>query len=173
MASKCIGLFLIVSVLIGSAALAEDGARVEMFSPQGTVKGVRQVSVRFSDQMVPFGEPRGFIEPFEITCSEKGTSRWADGKNWVFDFEKDLPAGIRCEFRLKSGLKTLSGKEMTGQKVFSFSTGGPAIKSSVPYEGAQSLDEEQIFVLTVDAEPDEASVIQNVSFSIEGIQGKS
>ena len=173
MRSKYVGLFLIISVVIASAAaLAEEGARVEMFSPQGTVKGVRQVSVRFSDQMVPFGEPRGFIEPFEIACSEKGTSRWADGKNWVFDFERDLPAGIRCEFRLKTELKTLSGKEMTGQKVFSFSTGGPAIKSSVPYEGAQSLDEEQIFVLTVDAEPDEASVIQNVSFSVEGIQDR-
>ncbi len=172
MTSRYIALFLIVSVFIGSAAFAEEGARIETFSPQGTVKGVRQVSVRFSEQMVPFGDPRGLIEPFEITCSEKGTSRWADGKNWVFDFEKDLPAGIRCEFRLKPELKTLSGKEIIGQKVFSFSTGGPAIKSSIPYEGAQSLDEEQIFILTLDAEPDEASVVQNVSFSIEGIQDR-
>ena len=122
--------------------------------------------------MVPFGDPRGLIEPFEIACPEKGSSRWADGNNWVFDFERDLPAGIRCEFKAKPGLKTLSGKEIVGQKVFSFSTGGPAIKSSTPYEGSNYLDEEQIFVLTLDAEPDEASVIQNVSFSIEGIQDR-
>jgi len=172
MSSKYIGLILIVSVFIGTAALAEEGSQIEMFSPQGTVKGVRQVSVRFSEEMVPLGEPRVLTDPFEISCPEKGTSRWADGKNWVFDFERDLPAGVRCEFRLKPEVKTLSGKEMTGQKVFSFSTGGPAVKSSVPYEGAETIDEEQIFILNIDTVPDEPSVLQNVSFSIEGIQNR-
>ena len=169
---RLLGIFLLINVLIIPLVYAEDGPSVEFFSPQGTVKTVRQVTARFSEQMVPFGDPRGLIEPFEIACPEKGTSRWADGKNWVFDFERDLPAGIRCEFKAKPGLKTLSGKEIVGQKVFSFSTGGPAIKSSTPYEGSNYLDEEQIFVLTLDAEPDEASVIQNVSFSIEGIQDR-
>ena len=46
----------------------EENPRVEIFSPQGAVKGVRQVSVRFSEQMVPFGDPRGLIEPFDINC---------------------------------------------------------------------------------------------------------
>ena len=172
MTSKKLGLFLFICIFIGSVTYAEEGAYVEMFSPQGTVKGVRQVSVRFSEQIVPFGDPRGLVEPFDIVCPEKGASHWADGKNWVFDFEKDLPAGIRCEFKVKQGLKTLSGKEIVGQKIFSFSTGGPAIKSSTPYQGSTYLDEEQIFILTLDAEPDEASVIQNVFFSIEGIQDR-
>src|SRR3972149_10871521 len=172
MTSKCVGLFFAICFLISPAIYAEDGPSVAMFSPQGTVKGVRQVSVRFSEQMVPFGDPRGLIEPFDIVCSEKGTSRWADGKNWVFDFDKDLPAGIRCEFKLKEGLKTLSGKEMAGQKVFSFSTGGPSIRASDPYEGSRWLDEEQIFILTLDAEPINESVIQNVFFSVEGIQDR-
>ena len=172
MTPKYIGLFLSLCFLFITWTYAEDGSRVEMFSPQGTVKNVRQVSVRFSEQMVPFGDPRVLVEPFDIDCSEKGTSRWADGKNWVFDFERDLPAGIRCEFQLRPNLKTLSGQEVTGQKEFSFSTGGPAIKSSTPYEGSQYLNEEQIFVLPLDAEPDEESVIQNVFFSIEDIQDR-
>jgi len=169
---KYFGLFFSLFFLFSPTVYGEDGPSIEMFSPQGTVKGVRQMSVRFSEQMVPFGDPRGLVEPFDIICPEKGTSRWADGKNWVFDFEKNLPAGIRCEFKLKDGLKALSGTEITGQKVFSFSTGGPAIKSSTPYQGSTYLDEEQIFILTLDAEPDEASVIQNVFFSIEGIQDR-
>jgi len=168
---KQIGLFLLFCFFVVSSTYAEEGPSVEIFSPQGTVKGVRQVSVRFSEQMVPFGDPQGLIEPFDIICPEKGTSRWADGKNWIFDFEKDLPAGIRCEFRLKPELKTLSGKEIAGQRVFSFSTGGPSImKPSYPPEGHQNIDEEQIFVLTLDAEPDEASVLQNAFFSVAGIQ---
>jgi len=167
---KTIGLFLLICVFIGSVVCAEEGPQVEMFSPQGVVKGVRQVSVRFSEPMVPFGDPQSLMEPFDILCPEKGTGRWADGKNWIYDFERDLPAGIRCEFRLKPGQKALSGKEITSQKAFSFSTGGPSIKTSIPNEGTTSLDEEQVFVLTLDAEPDESSVVQNVFFSIEGIQ---
>jgi len=70
MTSKYIGLFLIICVFISSAVFAEDGPQVEMFSPQGTVKGVRQVNVRFSEQMVPLGDPRGLIDPFDIDCPE-------------------------------------------------------------------------------------------------------
>jgi uncharacterized protein YfaS (alpha-2-macroglobulin family) len=151
-------------------AAAGDEPYVEVFSPQGTVKDVRQVRVRFSEQMVSFGDPRALLEPFSIDCPEKGSSRWADGKNWVFDFEEDLPAGVRCTFRLQRGLTTLAGKEVGGQKEFSFSTGGPAVKDSTPYEGSEYIDEEQIFILTLDAEAEPASILDKCFFSIEGIQ---
>src|SRR5512139_3208177 len=82
---KAIGLFLLICVFIGSVVCAGEEPQVEMFSPQGVVKGVRQVSVRFSEPMVPFGDPQGLMEPFDILCPEKGTSRWADGKNWIYD----------------------------------------------------------------------------------------
>ncbi len=113
-------LVLFFCFFVSSVAYAQEGPKVEIFSPQGTVKTVRQVSVRFSEQMVPFGDPRGLIEPFDIECPEKGTSRWADVKNWVYDFERDLPAGVQCEFKLKPGLKALSGREIVGEKTFLF-----------------------------------------------------
>lgn len=166
---KTVGYIAIFFLFVIPCVFAAEKPAVEIFSPQGTVKGVRQVTVRFSEQMVPFGDPRGLIEPFAIDCPEKGRGRWADGKNWVFDFERDLPAGVQCTFRLKSGIKTLAGKEVEGQKEFSFSTGGPAIRNSIPYEGSH-IDEEQIFILTLDAEADNASVLQKVFFSVEGIQ---
>ncbi len=67
-------------------------------SPSGNRERGSQVSVRFSEQVVPFGDPRSLTDPFDIVCPEKGAGRWADGRNWVYDFEKDLPAGIQCEF---------------------------------------------------------------------------
>ncbi len=148
-------------------AFAQDGAHVEMFSPQGAVKGVRQVTVRFSEQMVPFGDPR-IIEPFEILCPEKGHALWADGKNWIYDFDRDIPAGVICEFILKPDLKTLSGKPLSGQQRFSFFTGGPVIKGFYPHEG-WNIDEDQIFILTLDAEADEGTVMANVSCAVEGL----
>jgi len=64
---------------------------------------VRQVSARFAQAMVPFGDPRE-LDPFEVDCAEKGKGRWADARNWVYDFDRDLPAGVRCGFTLKSGI---------------------------------------------------------------------
>ena len=42
-----------------------------MFSPQGTVKEIRQATVRFSEPMVSFGDPQ-LADPFDIRCPEKG-----------------------------------------------------------------------------------------------------
>ncbi|MFH1146694.1 MAG: MG2 domain-containing protein [Pseudomonadota bacterium] len=153
--------------LLCTMVYAEQTACVESFSPHGVVKKVRQVSVRFSEQMVAFGDPR-LEDPLEMKCPAKGKGRWADGKNWIYDFDEDLPAGIVCEFELKPGMKTLSGKELTGERAFSFSTGGPAVVRSEPYEGS-GVDENQIFILTLDTEATEESIPANVSFSVEGI----
>ena len=163
-ASLILFLFLVLSFCPASA---QGDPHVEIFSPQGVVKGIRQVTARFSEQIVSFGDPR-LVEPFDIKCPEKGQTRWADAKNWIYDFERDLPAGVKCEFTLKAGLKTLTGMAISGQQQFSFSTGGPAIKMSYPPEGS-GIDEDQAFILLLDAEATEESVLAKVSCSVEGI----
>ena len=160
-----VGLFF----LLVNPVMAQSPAAVDLFAPQGVVKGIRQVTARFSEQMVSFGDPR-LTDPFEIRCPEKGQGRWIDGRNWSFDFTRDLPAGIVCEFSLKPGVKTLSGKEIAGKRTFNFSTGGPAVRGSNPWEGNEGIDEQQIFVLVLDAEPREESILANVYFSVEGIK---
>ena len=155
---------------VPGTVLAADLPTVEFFTPQGKVKGVRQVTARFSDQMVTFGEPRS-ASPFDVQCPEKGQGRWADGRNWVFDFERDLPAGVRCEFKTGSALTTLAGRTVQEQS-FTFSTGGPAIRLSYPQEGNESIDEEQIFILVLDAEATEQTVLDQAHFSVQGIREK-
>lgn len=151
-----------------SQVRAEKEAMVELFSPQGTVKNARQVIVRFSEQMVPFGDP-GLTDPFETTGEVKGKGRWADGRNWVFDLDHNLPAGVVCTFTLKPDLKTLSGKTVIGKRSFSFSTGGPSIIRSNPYSGYSFIDEEQVFIIVTDAVATENSLTENVYFSVKGI----
>ena len=74
---------------------------------------MRQVAARFSEPMVAFGDPR-LADPFTVQCEGdaarlKGRGRWADTRNWVYDFEADLPAGQRCTFTLKPDLKSAGG----------------------------------------------------------------
>ncbi|MEP6942615.1 MAG: alpha-2-macroglobulin family protein [Betaproteobacteria bacterium] len=144
-----------------------DPPAVDFFSPQGTVKGVRQASARFASAMVPFGDPRE-IDPFDIQCPEKGKGRWADMRNWVYDFDRDLPAGVRCSFTLKSGLTALDGKPLAPGAHFEFSTGGPAIVRSLPYEGAR-IDENQIFILGLDAPIRPATVLAHAHCVAAGV----
>ncbi len=163
-------LTLILFYLIAAIPLpASAQSIIEGFSPQGTVKNVRQVKARFTEPMVAFGDPR-LADPFDINCPLKGQGRWIDARNWSYDFPHDLPAGVVCEFKAISDLKSLKGTRITGQKTFLFSTGGPSVKSANPWEGRDDIDERQIFVLTLDAVPDESSILKNVYFSVEGIK---
>ncbi len=166
---KFLTLFSAFLFLLSPAVSAADSASVDFFAPEGTVKGVRQVTARFSQAMVAFGNPR-LEDPFEVNCPEAGSGRWADHRHWVYDFERDLPAGVRCTFRLKEGLKTLSGAPLVGRSEFSFSTGGPVILQSLPHEGSHQLDEEQVFILGLDAPASEASVLEHAYCTADGIQ---
>jgi len=141
-------------------AYAAGPASVESFSPQGTVKQVRQVTARFAAPMVALGDPQ-LPDPFAIDCAAPGKGRWADTRNWVYDFDADLRAGLRCRFTLK--------QETLGQRTFAFDTGGPAVQASMPREGWEDLDEEQIFLLRLDAPAMEESVREHAHCVIEGI----
>lgn len=152
----------VVSPLVVAAPLS-----VELFSPQGQVKKVRQVAVRFTGQMVPFGDPRE-LDPFDITCAEKGKGRWADGRNWVYDFEQDLPAGVSCNFKLKSNLKSVAGDTVTADQTYAFNTGGPAILRQLPGHW-ESIDENQMFILGLDAPAKAESIVKNAWCSVEGV----
>lgn len=165
-------LFILTCLLMTSASRlsAADGARIELFTPQGMVKDVRQVTVRFSEPMVPFGDPR-LTEPFTVSCAAPGSGRWADSRNWVYDFTKDLPAGQKCSFTLKDDLKTLAGKSIDAPGSFSFSTGGPAVRIIRPYEGNR-IEEDQAFVIVLDAPAKPDSIMENVFFTVKGVGEK-
>ncbi|MGZ8994163.1 MAG: alpha-2-macroglobulin, partial [Burkholderiaceae bacterium] len=169
-----------VMLSLVAAVAAQDAAKVESFSPQGQVKDVRQVVARFSRPMVSFGDPRSEA-PFDIECpakgaaprsgadtSAKGRGRWADTRNWLYDFDQDLPAGIECSFKTKTGLKTFAGTEVAAQ-AFRFSTGGPSIRGAWPDEGEERIDEAQVFLLALDAHADLASVRANAYCAVDGI----
>ena len=152
-----------------SSAHAAAEPSVVRFSPKGTVKNVRQVTAQFSEPMVPLGRAFGAAMPFIVDCPQKGSARWIDTTRWAYDFDHDLPAGMRCTFRLRPDLQTLAGTPFTSRTEFHFDTGGPAVVESMPWQGSEDVDEQQAFVLVLDAEPDVASVIANAGFSVAGM----
>ncbi|MBC8118886.1 MAG: alpha-2-macroglobulin, partial [Burkholderiaceae bacterium] len=162
-----LGVMLSLVAAVTAQEVKQGQAKVESFSPQGQIKDVRQVVARFSHPMVSFGDPRSEA-PFDLECAGKGRGRWADARNWLYDFDQDLPAGIECSFRTKPGLKTFAGAELAAQ-TFKFSTGGPSIRGAWPDEGEERIDEAQVFMLALDAHADLASVRANAYCAVDGI----
>ncbi len=158
----------ILTIVSRAGYAAGPAPSVESFSPQGTVKQVRQVMARFSEPMVPLGDPRVNAAAFAVNCPASGTPRWIDSRTWSFDFKNDLPAGLRCTFTLSPNLKTLRGAGLASQQ-FTFDTGGPSIIETRPWTDSSDIDEAQAFVLALDAPADEQSVLEHAAFGVDGI----
>src|SRR5262245_34774368 len=167
-AAGLLALGLAASPIAPAAAAAESTARVELFSPEGTSRGVRQVTVRFSQPMVALGDPR-LPDPFDVSCPEPGKGRWVDPRNWAYEFPRDLPAGVACRFALRPGVAAQDGTPLSGRREVRFDTGGPAIRVSLPYEGHPAIDERQIFLLATDGPVDADSVAAHARCAVPGI----
>ncbi|MGN6230347.1 MAG: alpha-2-macroglobulin family protein [Trinickia sp.] len=140
-----------------------DAARITQVSPQGTVKKVRQVIVKFDEPMIAFGAPN-LPAPATIKCNEPsatgGQSHWIDDKTWAWDFTSDLPPGVACSVDLKDGSKSAKGTALSGPKHYAFQTGGPFVESIEP--DGDTIEERQAFVLHLNGAATDASVLANV-----------
>jgi len=151
--------------LVGEASAAP---RIDSFVPQGSTRDPRQVQVRFSEPMVPFGSPR-LAEPFIHDLPVASAGHWVDERTWVQDLARALPGGIRCTFLLKPEVRALSGARVSGQTRFTFDTGGPAILRTLPDEGDEDIDEAQVFILLLDGVVLPESLADGVWFEVDGV----
>jgi hypothetical protein len=149
------------------SALAAGGI---LFSPQGEAPHARQVRASFPEDAVRFGDPR-LPAPFDIDCAEPGSGHWADARNWVYDFARELPAGVSCTFRLRQDFRLLSGAAPGGDRLFRFHTGGPAVADIQPHPHSWSrIDEEQIFLLRLTGPVSESSVVDHAWCEADGVK---
>ncbi|MBC7993316.1 MAG: alpha-2-macroglobulin [Rhizobacter sp.] len=150
------------------AVTTANAATVASLTPQGEVAQVRQLTAKFSEAVVQFGDLR-VADPFKLTCegaAPKGNGRWANDRVWLYDFDEALPPGTRCTVAARSEWKPLTGS-LTGTTQFNFNTGGPAVISTLPYGG--QIEEDQHFLLRLNGPAVEATVLANAACEIEGI----
>ena len=161
-------------ILAGALALASLGAQalqVVSLSPQGEVARVRQMVLKFDEAITGFGDAKAEA-PVDLRCADglvpKGAGRWLNERTWVFDFEADLPPGVRCSVQVKPGLKSAKGAEFNGPERFSFSAGGPFVQAVLPYADSP-VDEEQYFALRLSGAASLASVQAHMWCTVGGL----
>ncbi|SAK76678.1 Alpha-2-macroglobulin-like protein [Caballeronia hypogeia] len=162
--------FLAATALIAALGMSvaihrADAARIVSVSPQGKVAQVRQVVAKFDEPMIAFGNAAA-PAPGKLACSgasasaTSGSGRWIDARTWAFDFEHDLPPGVRCALDLSDSLKSVAGNALAGPRQFAFQTGGPFVTRVMP--GYGDIEETQVFVLRLNGPATQASVLQHV-----------
>jgi uncharacterized protein YfaS (alpha-2-macroglobulin family) len=161
------GLIALLGLLV-STLLPVLAARVDAFSPQGTVADVRQISVRFDRPVVPAGDPR-LPAPFTLQCNgatPPGDGRWANERLWLYDLRAPLPPGQRCTLQQAPGWQPLQGR-FEGPAESRFETVPLAVRSVRPYPGGL-IEEEQHFLLQFNG-PADARQAQAAFCEVEGL----
>ena len=160
----------IAAALLLVCALPASALQIVSLSPQGEVARVRQVVAKFNESAVQFGDPNA-PAPLTLSCSDaqatRGNGRWISDREWAFEFENDLPPGVRCAVQVKSGFKSPKGVELPNAR-YPFSTGGPFVQNVRPSTSSR-IDEEQFFVLQLNGAATAASVQANVWCAVEGL----
>ena len=157
--------------LVGATAASAQALTITALNPQGEVSQVRQITARFSENAVNFGDPRA-PAPLTVSCdnaaASRGQGRWTSAREWVYDFAADLPPGVRCRVDAVSGFKSASGALLTGASSYQFHTGGPYVQHIRP-STAQPIEEEQAFVLQLNGAATPESLQANVWCAVDGL----
>ncbi|HYW56680.1 MAG TPA: MG2 domain-containing protein [Polaromonas sp.] len=145
--------------------------QITSLSPQGEIARVRQVVAKFDESAVNFGDPKA-PAPLTLSCSDAqatgGTGRWLNDRQWVFDFDNDLPPGVSCTLNVAPTFQSPKSLPITGKQSYKFNTGGPFIQNLRPGT-SQRIDEEQYFVMQLNGPATLPSVQENVWCSVDGL----
>jgi len=162
-------------IIVGCSVLSLAGvgpaqaARISHFSPQGEVPQARQVRVAFDAPVVRMGDPK-LADPFALRCQPAvppASGRWTSEREWVYDLPDPVPAGTRCELQRAANWQPSQGS-LEGEYTLGFSTGGPSVLQSWPYEGAQ-IEENGWFLLRLSGPAVPASITAQAWCEVEGL----
>lgn len=147
-----------------AGACAVHAASISQVTPQGAVAEVQQVVVQTTADAVRLGNAQASA-PVQVQCTPeaagKGTARWNNAREWVWQFDQAVPAGTRCNVRPEKSFKLPSGQALTGADSYAFSVSGPSVIHSWP-SSYEAIDEAQTFVLQFNGPPTPSSLQQHV-----------
>jgi len=134
----------------------------------GNGGAIERFTLRFSDQMVPLGDPRA-APAATSDCPVPAKGRWVDQQTFVLDFDAALPGGISCAVTLRDGLATLKGVRVSGASRFPIDTGGPSVRAVLAPGWDGDIDEDQVFLVATNVAADPRSVAGLAACAVDGI----
>ncbi|MCV2361389.1 alpha-2-macroglobulin [Paucibacter sp. TC2R-5] len=163
----------LLAAIFGPLAWPPAHAAAVAVSPSGEVAEVRQIRLGFSEPVVAAGDPR-LPAPASLRCTGAtgaaqvgGSGRWASAREWLFDLNEPMAAGMQCQILLKDDFKPLGGA-LTGPREFGFRTGAAIVLQTQPWADSQ-IEEDQHFLLKLNGSLSAADVGQRAWCEVEGL----
>ena len=164
----------LAALAIAAASHSAWALQITSLSPQGEIAQVRQMVIKFDQAAVSFGDPKA-TAPVNLSCSDarasQGSGRWVSEREWAYEFESDLPPGVRCTVQPNTAFKGPKAETISGTTKFAFNTGGPFVRRISPSTGTR-IDEEQFFVLELNGAAAPATLANNIWCTVEGVGEK-
>jgi hypothetical protein len=161
----------LAGLVLPVAAASDSTPQVVQATPGtggGTGGAIERFTLRFSDPMVPLGDPRA-AAPATSDCPVPTTGRWIDPQAYVFEFAQPLPGGISCAISLRDDVATARGVRLAGTRRFAIDTGGPAARAVLAPGLDGSVDEDQVFLVATNVPADPRSVAARAYCAVDGI----
>ena len=159
------GLALLALVVAPVAAFGGASPHVTLATPGLAQGSIARFTIRFSDAMVPLGDPRAST-PITVRCPVPGEGRWVDPATYVWEFATPLPGGATCEIATRAGLKNAAGYAVDAQS-FTLDGGGPTARAVLPTYG--DVEEDQMFLVAASIPATPESVAANAYCAVDGI----
>ena len=157
-----LGAFLIAQAAFAAPTLVD-------FGPKDMHREVRQISMRFSEDVVALGDSKA-VDAAQVTCKGFGTlplGHWIDSRRWVAEFSTPLPDGVICTV-VPAALKTLKGESLPVSAPWTFNTGGPRVVERRVATGNAGLAKEAPIVALRISAPLEESSLKNLRCEVNG-----
>ncbi len=153
------------------AAWGDSSPQVVLATPGMGDGAIERYTVRFSQPMVPLGDPRA-ASPIKVECVVGGEGRWVDQQTYVWEFASPLPGGTTCKIALAEKLKSVAGYAVSGKREFTVDSGGPTVKAMLPQRWGGEIEEDQVFLIGTNMPATRQSVAANAYCAVEGIGEK-
>ncbi len=153
------------------AAFGDSSPQVVLATPGIGNGSIERFTVRFSQPMVPLGDPRA-QGPLDVTCAVAGEGRWVDQQTYVWEFATALPGGTACELKTREGLKSAAGYALGGQQTFKVDAGGPVARAVLPSGNGREVEEDQVFLVAANMTATRESIAANAYCAVDGIGEK-
>src|SRR5262249_33893730 len=131
------------SLLPPKANDAGKDLSVLRYMPEGEVELAPELSVTFSQPMVPVTsqEDAAKTTPVRLTPQPKGKWRWLGTRTILFDPDVRFPQATTYKVQVPAGTKSQNGGVLTKEVSFTFETPPPKMVAHYPYDSIpQQLD---------------------------------
>ncbi|MFM9903965.1 MAG: alpha-2-macroglobulin family protein [Pyrinomonadaceae bacterium] len=138
------------------------------YSPEGEVPLAPDLSVTFSQPMVPVTsqEEAAKYAPVELTPQVEGRWRWLGTKTLMFDTTKRFPMATKFTARVPAGTKSATGQVLAKDVVWTFTTPPPKVETMIPQ--SQIVRRDALMFLSFDQEINPDAVLKTINVMGQG-----